>query len=148
MQPKLLGQRHLSSRGTLFRPVRARIEFPGPLLDDRIGDCHHVGIEIAVSAVELRFPNLASAARRAKSGREFRRPYLSLDLSRGRARRRVLCFLLLLKNRYLTKAAAARSRTMMTSTPSRPMPNSFRRPSSDPSWSPHSAGRPIGASIG
>jgi len=34
----------------------------GPLLDDRDGDCHHLDIEIALGAGELRRPNLARGA--------------------------------------------------------------------------------------
>jgi hypothetical protein len=37
---------------------RARVEIAGPLPDDRTRDCHHLGIEIALDAAELRYPEL------------------------------------------------------------------------------------------
>jgi hypothetical protein len=44
--------------------VRARVEFPRALSDDRPGDRDHLGIEVALRAGELCWPDLVGGAQR------------------------------------------------------------------------------------
>jgi hypothetical protein len=43
---------------------RARVEFAGALSDNPAGDRDHLGIEIALGAPELRWPNLVGGGQR------------------------------------------------------------------------------------
>jgi hypothetical protein len=53
-----LGLDQLSQCLLVTVSVCAWVKRPGSLLDDRPRDGHHLGIEVALSAVELRCPNL------------------------------------------------------------------------------------------